>query len=148
MILEPRDPQGGETLIETLVSVALLGIASVAVIGSVTMGIRASAINSGNGTNQNLTRNWAEQISAMPYDLCAQTTAYHNTSPLPAGTTLTISQIKYWNGAVYQVSTPSCVNANDKGLQQIELQAQSDSPTGAQQFRLVIVKRRECASGC
>lgn len=144
----PLKSDVGETLVETLVAVALLGIAAVAVIGSVTMGVRAANMNVGNGSNQNLVRDWAEQIEAMPYDLCAQTTAYQSVVPPPAGTTLTITQIRYWDGAAYQVSTPSCVDANDEGLQEIALLAQSASATGTEQFPLVIVKRRECASGC
>lgn len=143
-----RQTNAGETLVETLVAVALLGIAATAVIGSVTMGVRVASMNVGNGTNQNLTRNWAEQIEAMPYDLCAQTTVYQSVVPPPTGTTLSITQIRYWDGAAYQVSTPACVDANDKGLQEITLLAQSTSATGTQQFPLVIVKRRECVSGC
>ncbi len=144
-MFDNRRTDAGETLVETLVAIALLGIASTAVIGSVTMGVRAATMNVGNGTNQNLARNWAEQIEAMPYVLCAQTTAYQYVVPpvpLPTGTTLTITQIRYWDGGDY-VTTTGCVGSSDKGLQKIALRAQSTNSMGTQQFPLVIVKRRE-----
>ncbi len=149
-MFDNRRTDAGETLVETLVSIALLGIASAAVIGSVTMGVRAATINVGNGTNQNLARNWAEQVEAMPYVLCAQTTpdvyedvyVYVVPPDLPAGTTLSITTIQYWDGDSYEVSTPGC-DSSDKGLQKIALRAVSTNSTGTQQFTLVIVKRRE-----
>ncbi len=145
-MFDNRRTDAGETLVETLVSIALLGIASAAVIGSVTMGVRAATMNVDNGTNQNLARNWAEQIEAMPYVPCAQVdTAYVYVVPpaLPAGTTLSITKIRYWDGAAYQDSTPGCVDSSDKGLQEIALLARSTNSMPTQEFTLVIVKRRE-----
>lgn len=150
--LRARDDEG-ETLVELLVAIVLLGIAGVAVIGTITMGLRISSTSSGYGNNQNALRNWAEQIEAMPYNLCAYPTEvpapYQNLATLPSGTTLTITQIRFWNGSSYVVSTPACADANDRGLQEITLTASSlaAAPTPPNST-LKIIKRRGCESGC
>lgn len=148
-----RPADAGETLVELLVAIVLLGIASAAVIGTITMGIKAASTTAGYGNNQNTLRNWAEQIEAMPYDLCAYPTQpvapYPNAAVLPAGTTLTMSQIRYWDGSAYVVSGGACVDANDKGLQELTLTASTTAAAPAPPTStLVVVKRRGCASGC
>ncbi|NQU36830.1 MAG: prepilin-type N-terminal cleavage/methylation domain-containing protein [Actinobacteria bacterium] len=139
----------GETLIELVISIALLGIGATLVIGTLFTGIKATSLTTGTATNQNALLDWAEQIEAMPYAPCAQTSGYVNLVLLPAGTTLSITEIGIWDGAAYQVSTPACVPANDQGLQEITLRAESlvANPTPAQ-AELVIIKRRGCESGC
>lgn len=148
------DSNVGETLVELLISIVLLGIASTAVIGTITMGIKAASIATGTGNDQNVLRNWAEQIEAMPYDLCAYPSqpapvAYPNSATLPTGTTLSITDIRYWDGSAYVASSGACVDANDKGLQEITLSASSPAagPTPVE-ATLKIVKRRGCVSGC
>ena len=148
-----RRPQAGETLVELLVSITLLGVAGAAVMGTLLMGTRASSVTTGSSVNQNVLRNWAEQVEAMPYVLCAYPTKipapYQNIPVPPTGTSLAITQIRYWDGSAYQLSGPSCLDVNDKGLQEVTLQATSNTiVTGDPQTQLVIVKRRGCASGC
>lgn len=144
-----RTDDGGESLIELLVSIALLGIASIAILASITMGLKAAALSSGMSSNQNILRNWAEVLEATPYVDCATTKTY--VAPVgmavPPNVTLTMLEMQYWNSEKNDF-VAEC--GTDEGLQRVTLAATAasgtpDKPT-VDELRVVI--RKPCRSGC
>lgn len=129
----------GETLVELLIAIVLLGIAGTAVITTITMGVKAASINTATSVDQNVLRNWAEQIAAMPYVDCAVPASYPNVLGVPSGSgaTATLIDVEYWNGSTF---TGAC--STDQGMQQITLEV--ETPTASVQPKvenLIFVKR-------
>ncbi len=144
----PRTTDKGETLVELLVSIALLGVAALAILASITMGLKASALASSLAQNQNVLRNWAEVLEVTPYVNCATSDSY----PVPLGldvptnVDLSITDVKYWDPAT---STFLGTCGPDNGTQQLTLEAEAAS--GANQpsvDQLIVVLRKPCESTC
>ncbi len=138
----------GETLVELLVSIALLGIASIAIMASITMGLKASALSAGLAQNQNLLRNWAEVLNATPYIDCATASSYGVPigMDVPANVDLVVTEVAYWDegtsGFIGSCST-------DEGAQRLTLQTTVESGTNQPSVNeLKIVIRKPCVSGC
>ncbi|MGQ0843283.1 MAG: type IV pilus modification PilV family protein [Sporichthyaceae bacterium] len=141
----PDRSDRGESLVELLVSIAILGIAVVAILGAVGMSATASSLHQGQATVQNVLHNWAEQLSDAPYTPCATPAqARAAASPtLPAGFTAEVTGVRFWNGSEFAAPSP-CV---DSGLQRITLSVVgSGSPAAG--GTLDVTVRRPCRSGC
>ena len=67
----PRD-QAGLTLIEVLVTVAILGIAFVTVVGGMAVSIAGSDLHRKQATSQTVLRNLAEFVKRVPYECSGQ----------------------------------------------------------------------------
>lgn len=103
----------GSTLVETLVASALLGIALIGLVGSLSTFAIASRGAEDRSVAQAIARAQAARISAAPYQANGDYSAYEE--PLPAGYTRTVA-VTWWNGASGWSST-----ANANGLQLVTL---------------------------
>ncbi|HJQ47749.1 MAG TPA: type II secretion system protein [Amycolatopsis sp.] len=134
----------GETLLELLVAVVILGIAGVAIAGGLITSVRASDIHRKQATAGAAVRDYAETIETAVdtgggYVACG-TPAY--TYAAPPGFSRTISQIQYWTGSAFQSGCTS-----DSGLQRLTLQVASSDGRASEQ--LVVVIRKPCGgSSC
>jgi type II secretory pathway pseudopilin PulG len=138
----------GETLVELLVSIALLGIASIAIMASITMGLKASALSAGLAQNQNLLRNWAEVLNATPYIDCATASSYGVPIGMnvPSNVDLVVTEVAYWDEGTSSF-IGSC--STDEGAQRLTLQTTVESGTNQPSVNeLKIVIRKPCVSGC
>lgn len=113
-----RSREGGFTLAEVLVSVAILGIAFVTIVGGLGSAILSADVDRRQATAQNELRALAEQIEGEAYDPCPGTPAYGASWAAPTGFTTTMS-VEYWVAATdsYQSTCP----LNDDGLQRVSL---------------------------
>lgn len=141
----PRD--GGESLVELLVSMTILGIAGTAVLGGVGIASSTSALHRTQAQAQNLIRNWAEDVSDRTYTSCVTVGDFAATKPdltgaQYSGYTATVGGVAYWNGAAFVASCP----APDLGLQRVTLRLGTPQSLGIGGFTqsLDVVVRRLC----
>jgi type II secretory pathway pseudopilin PulG len=142
-----RRTERGETLIETLFTVALLGILSVGIVASLGTNIRVSGFDAGLAGSEATIRSYAQAWQAAPYLPCtASANPYGATQPagftLPTGYTATlVSPVKVWDsttGVSSNAAFKTCP-ATDTGLQSLQLRVHP--PTGGTQT-LTILKRK------
>jgi hypothetical protein len=143
MTTDGRD--AGETLIELLVAIAILGTSVIAILGGILVVEESSSMHRKQAQAQNGLRSWAEQVSTAPYVNCALASGFSPPSPsLPSGFTPTVAAVRYWNGTSFANSCGS-----DTGIQKVTLQivVASGLYPGFTQ-RLDLVLRKPCVSSC
>ena len=141
-----RENDQGDTLIEILISVMLLGLIVTAMFGALLVLTQSSVLFKDNTKLQNSIRNWSEQVSSASYVACATPSDIPAAASLPSGISGSVTAVKYWNGSAF---VASCPGSGDQGLQQVTLTmdaAASLYPGFSRQ--LSIVKRKPCGSGC
>jgi type II secretory pathway pseudopilin PulG len=131
----PADPvEGGATLIELVMAVAILGIAFAALIGGMFTFTYAAASHSRQASGAEYIREYAEAISGAPYQSCATTYAPAGFAT-PAGWNLAVPTVNYWNASAFVATCPSV----DLGLQRVHLSLSSND--GRDTETLDVVKR-------
>ena len=139
------DHEHGETLLEILVSVTIMGIAFVAIIAGIGTTLLSSDIHRQNATAEAVVRTYAERLLDpvdVPYVDCATTSNYANPIgfSLPgAGWTASITSVLKWQGNTPPTFTSTCTT--DQGLQQLTLRVQSPPGNHQATETLVVVKR-------
>src|ERR1700704_4476556 len=97
----------GETLLELLIAVMIMGVAVVALVGGIATSIRMSDIHRKQAEAGAYVRAYAEAIenavarSPSAYVACARPSMYPAFSPLVGNPTYTaeITAVRYWNGS-------------------------------------------------
>jgi prepilin-type N-terminal cleavage/methylation domain-containing protein len=140
----------GETLVEVLVSIAVLGVAGAAILAGLQMSVAASDIHRKQTTGGSYARSYAEAIQAYVaadaghYVACAGAGAYAPATvgfaaDLPAGYSATHSvALRVPPGG----SAPGACSGNDTGVQQIEISVRSADDRADE--HLTILLRRPC----
>jgi type II secretory pathway pseudopilin PulG len=156
-----RGPHGeqGETLIELLVTIAIMSTAVVAIVGGLMVAIRVSDLHRKQVTAGAAVRAFAEKLeqavdgTPSGYVDCASTASYTSIANAIttqyAGFTATITSadghpIKYWNSSTSTFVT-TCPET-DQGLQQISIQVSGTSSMGKVTEKLNVVLRKPCAT--
>lgn len=141
----------GETLVEVLVAVVILGLAGVALMAGLGLAAKASDLHRKETTSGAYVRSYAEAIEsyvATPgsnnYMPCAAANAYNvsavtSTLNIPAGYTATQDAAK--SVGTNGVAASGC--SSDTGLQQLTLHVASPDTSVASET-LVIVVRKPC----
>jgi hypothetical protein len=136
----------GESLLEVLVAVSIMGIAMVAIVGSLVTGILVSDVHRKQATAGAAVRDYGEAVEnevavGGGYVPCATAASYASPAGfvLPAGYSKSVvaGSMRYWNGSAWQTGCTT-----DIGLQQLTLQVASDD--GRASERVVVVLRRPC----
>src|SRR4051794_24982602 len=120
----PRKPagDGGETLLELAIAIAILGICVVAIATGVTVSIKTSRIHNEQSTAQQYLHNYAENL-ASNYTQCSGSTAptYSTQAPSqPAGFGAPTVNVKFWNATSAGFASGTCPSS-DPGLQQVTI---------------------------
>jgi prepilin-type N-terminal cleavage/methylation domain-containing protein len=143
-----RSDDRGETLIELLVALAILGIALVAVVGALAASITMSDIHRKQSTAGAEVRNYAEQVenyvAGTGYAACAAPATYVAATvgyTAPAGYSATPVRVRYWSGSAWSASCP----ASDTGLQELTLSVRSTDTRAVES--VVVVLRKPCGTG-
>jgi type II secretory pathway pseudopilin PulG len=139
--------EAGLTLIELLVTVALMGAAFGAILAGV------SGVSGSGDTTRKVAlvemwlRRYAESVESTAYVSCATPanyTAALTPSP-PTNYTAQINTVEYWNGSATTTwpatTQAACVSAGDKGVQRITLQVSNTEGNRGMTKTVVIVKR-------
>jgi type II secretory pathway pseudopilin PulG len=135
----------GESLLEVLVAVSIMGVAMVAIVGSLVTGILVSDVHRKQATAGAAVRDYGEAIenavAGGGYVPCATAASYASPAGfvIPAGYSKSVvaGSMRYWNGSGWQTGCTT-----DIGLQQLTLQVASTD--GRASERIVLVLRRPC----
>jgi len=110
----------GETLIELLVALAILGIALVAIIGAFGASITMSDVHRKQASAGAAVRNYAElvtnYVAGTGYSSCAAASAYSAGTvgyTAPSGYTASPASIMYWNGSAWSASCGTDTRASE-----------------------------------
>lgn len=144
----PRAPgrdERGETLVELVVAVAILGVAAVAVLGGLMVGVRTSVVHRNDATGGAYVRSFAEAIQtdvdSNGYRSCANAVAGYGSVAvpgLPAGYTTAVTAVRSWNGSTWGACTADRVQRLD-----LQVTTTGDASLRAQE-KLTVVLRRPC----
>jgi type II secretory pathway pseudopilin PulG len=144
-----RDDDRGDTLLELLVAVVIMGIAAVAIFGALLASVKVSDYHRKQTSAGAAVHNLAEKLTqyiAAGYTACATTAAYSPATvgyATPAGFTAATTSVLYWIGGVW---TPSgCTAATDTGVQQVAIQVSSSDGRATEFLRIVV--RKPCGPG-
>ncbi|MGW2304568.1 type IV pilus modification PilV family protein [Streptomyces sp. NPDC001809] len=137
--LPRRRGEEGETLIEALVTVVILGTAFVAILGGLGTTIISSVRQQKLTTADSLVRSAAEHVIGAPYVSCA--VGYATPKP-PPGYTVAV-RIEYWDGV--GAFGPSCPTP-DTGVQKVTVTVRTTGPRPVRDAALDVVKRESMPS--
>jgi Tfp pilus assembly protein PilV len=139
----PVRDEAGTTLVEVLMTVAILGVAVVAIVGGMGTSIIGTDHHRKQAQAQTVLMSAVDVVksqSVNPYQACATTGTYAAGTglTLPAGWTtayITVRSVKYWDGSSFATTCPS----PDSKLQLIEVQVAT--PDGRATESVDVVKR-------
>lgn len=146
--LRKQHDERGETLIELLVAMVILGVAVVAVVGAFGTGITLSDVHRKQASAGAAVRDYAEQVqnyvAGSGFTACAGPAGY---SPAtvgftpPSGYAASVSTVQYWTGSAWSASC----GGGDHGLQLLTLSVGSGDGRAVEQ--LTIAVRKPCGTG-
>jgi type II secretory pathway pseudopilin PulG len=141
----------GETLVETLVALAILSLAAVAILAGVELSTKASDIHRKQTTGGAYVRSYAEAIEkyvnaagADNYKPCAGADSY-NISAVTSQLDLPSGYSAHHTAALGLTSTGGTTSCTDIGVQRLDLTIASSDSRASEQ--LTIILRRPCDSG-
>jgi hypothetical protein len=139
-----RAEDGGETLIELLVSIVIMGIAGAAIIGSLMIAVDVSQMHKQEVQVQQYLRSWAEAVSnatdaSYP---CGDACVLGLRPAAVSGLTGSVDGIECWNGADFG----GCGARDDVRRVTLTVQGAGSLLPGTSRTLKVVV-RRACAAG-
>lgn len=137
----------GDTLIEVLVAIVIIGIAAAGIFGGLLTAVNLSAYHRSQSTAGVVVRGYGEAIirfaGGTGYVPCAAAGSYGPGAVgyvAPSGYAASTVAVRYWTGSAW---SSSC--AADLGVQQLTLQA---TPTDTRATeKLTVVVRKPCGAG-
>ena len=132
VILRRLRCDAGTTLIEALVTVAIMATCFAAILGGVSTQILMSDVHHKQASDQTILRTYADAIEASTtWKACAAVTSDYapgqmSYSDYPSGYTPSATAVKYWDTASATFK-PTCTT--DAGLQLVTIQVQTDRAT-------------------
>lgn len=131
-----RNHDAGFSLVECLITVALLGMSIVAIVGALGTAAATSGVQGRQAEADAALRNAAELVKSQAYLACPTPPTYSVTGATPSTEiTIAIEQVEHWNGSSFQDACPVL----DGGFQRITLQATAG---GNFERDLEMIKRR------
>ncbi|WP_206785991.1 prepilin-type N-terminal cleavage/methylation domain-containing protein [Amycolatopsis sp. MtRt-6] len=132
----------GESLLELLIAVAIMGVAVVAIVGGIGVSVFMSDVHRKQATAGAGVRDFGEAVMAGGYFECAAPAKYAAPAgfTVPPGFTSSVTSVRYWTGSAW-----SATCGTDTGLQQVTLQVASGD--GRASERLAVVVRKRCGLG-
>lgn len=148
----------GDTLVELLVAIVILGLGAVAILAGFMFSVQASSLSRNQATSDAYARTLAEAIQNSlntqgTYASCASQNQYLTASiksVLPAGFTATQSAAKVWTGTGFSSCGSGKGALADPGVQQVVLTVSSKADAGKTAHQaneqLTVILRRPCNS--
>lgn len=130
----------GETLLELVIAISLMGLAIVAVMAGLTTTVLMSDVQKKQATAATLVRSYAEalqqRVANGNYVACASSYTVPG-FPVPEGFTAKTGSVQYWTGVLW---LPLCLP--DRGLQKVRVSVASAD--GRASEYLDVVLRKPC----
>ena len=137
----PIGDERGETLLELVVAITILGVCVVAVGAGVVMSVKISTIHRDQATADATLHNYAETVLGA-YPPCAPAGPPNYPASLslaaPAGFVSPTATVRYWNAASSNF-TDTCPSA-DPGLEQVTLNLTSNDRLVSESLVVVVRK--------
>jgi type II secretory pathway pseudopilin PulG len=92
---ESGDADEGTTLLELLLTIAIMGIAVATIVGGAMTAVVGSDANHKQADISSAVRAFADDVVALPYQACLAT--YSPPYVAPAGLTASITAVEYWD---------------------------------------------------
>ncbi|TDO35713.1 pilin/secretion family protein with methylation motif [Kribbella sp. VKM Ac-2527] len=129
----------GESLLEVLIAVAIMGVAVVGIMAGLTSSVLISGFHKQQATAGTAVRDYAEALQNYVadghYAECAATYDVPFAEPAGYQKSVVAGSVQYWNGSAWQASC-----GTDKGLQRLTLQVRSDDNRVTEKIDLVVRK--------
>lgn len=141
----PRPGDAGETLIELLVTIAIMGVAVVTVLGAIGTCVRLADVHRKQARAGAYVRAYGEAlenaVAASPtgYTNCATTATYAGVYSLAAPYAASITAVRYWIGGAWSTTC-----GTDSGVQRVSLRVATTDGRVAEKLDVII--RRPCRS--
>lgn len=137
----------GETLVEVLLALVILGIAAVAIVSGLQLSVKSSDLHRREATGGAYVRSFAEAIQnnvdSNGYKSCATAKASYEGVPvpdLPSGYAAKVTTVQSWNGTSWGSCTAD-------GIQRLDLEVSSPGDTSHKATeRLTVILRQPCNS--
>jgi type II secretory pathway pseudopilin PulG len=140
-----RNAERGESLIELLLAVVILGLTGLAVLGALTTSIIVSDAHRKETISGAAVRAYAEQlqtkVAASGYVSCAGVASYASGTvgyAPPAGYSATPTGVKYWN---LSTKTFAATCGTDSGVQAVTLQVSDAAPSRGTVALTVVIRK-------
>jgi type II secretory pathway pseudopilin PulG len=130
----------GDTLLELIVAIAILGVCVVAIGAGITLSIKMSTIHRNQATANAFLHNYAETLQSS-YPVCSGSIASDYTGSLaaPSGFTSPAATVKFWDPTAAKFVASGCPTS-DPGLRQISLTLTSSDGLVAESLVFVVRK--------
>jgi prepilin-type N-terminal cleavage/methylation domain-containing protein len=132
-----RTADAGFTLVELLVTVAIMGIAFVVILSGIGVFEHSRTIHRSSAELDRATRTYAERLAGANYDATCPTD--YGGVAVPPGFNASV-QVKYWDGNATPAGYGATCPPIDRGTQQLTV-AMTETSSG-QSDQLVFVKRQ------
>ncbi|MCW2681822.1 MAG: hypothetical protein JWM62_3223, partial [Frankiales bacterium] len=124
------DRQRGESLLEVLISMVMIGIAVSGVLAALVAGSVFSADHRANASAEVVLRNFAEAVKSAPYAPGATTYVIAQVNTGAQDYQAAVSEVRCWAGGSADADPASrdfetCTGATDRGLQMVTISAQA-----------------------
>lgn len=141
MMARTRGGDGGGTMLELIVAVAVMGVVVVAILGVVARSGLLPAVDGDRATAAAAARDYAEAIRSTvadgAYVRCATEDSYRDPPgfSVPSGYVKSIvpGSLEFWNGLGWQAACPP-----DTGLQRLTVRVSSDDDRASEQIEVVL----------
>ena len=135
----------GETLIELVIAIAILGIAGSAILTSMMISVRLSVLQRNDATGSAYVRSFAEavqiDVDSNGYRTCLNAVSGYEGVPvtnLPSGYVKSVTAVSSWNGSAWGACTVD-------GIQRLDLKVTTTGINGLQaEETLTVVLRKPC----
>src|SRR6266536_5937583 len=93
----------GETLLELVIAILILGICVVAIGTGIALSVKMSGVHRAQSTAQAFLHNYAETLESQyqACDGCASDPDYVSGLPTPSGFSAPTEAVSYWNGTTF-----------------------------------------------
>jgi len=137
----------GESLIEILLSIMILGIAVAALLFGMTTAASTAGLNARQTQQAETVRNAVAALQALPYVKCTSSPSYSVPAALvPTGFTVTSPVTGFASGPTF---SGSCPGTGDQGAQRLVVTVTTTTDTRVRAETATVIKRNPCvAASC
>lgn len=108
----------GETLIELIIAITILGVCVVAIGSGIAGAVLASGLHRQQADASRILHNYAETLEGATYNACTTTTPASYSLTQQSGFKAPTVTVTYWNGTGFQANCPA---TGDSGLQRVSI---------------------------